>query len=253
MELTDKELDILESYWNKTLSKEAYDKIEYRLTHDGDFAQQATAYFLAISALKSAKNVQKNAYLHQIDANMPPIPPLPFWQKRSSVVTAALVGITLMGWFFLPPAKPKQSAIMATYFKPFPNTTTTMSSEAMGKKTQEAIDTYNKQDFSKAATLYAQVFETSKDSTHLFYQAVSLLGSEQFQAAQTVFEQIQYSNILPAETAQWYLALIYTETQQKEKALSLLQKFANTEGVGETRVKRKKEALELIQLLDNKK
>ncbi len=253
MGLTDTELDILEAYWNKTLSKEAYNKIEHSLAHNKDFAQQATAYFLAISALKSANNVQKNAYLHQVDANMPPIPPLPFWQKRSSVVGAALVSVIALFWFFFPITMPHEDTIMDTYFKPFPNITATMGAEDIGKKMQDAIDAYNKQDFKKAATLYAPVFENTKDSIHLFYQAVSLLGSGQLQAAQPIFEQIQYSNTLPAETAQWYLALIYTETQQKEKALFMLQKFANTEGGGDMNEKRKKEALELIQLLSNKK
>jgi hypothetical protein len=253
MELTDKELDILEAYWNRTLSKSEYADIELRLAHDSEFAQKASAYLLAISTLKSANSVQKNAYLHQVDANMPPIPPLPFWQKRSSVVTASLVGIASIVWFLIPIAMPQENDIMKTYFKPFANITQTMGEEELGKKLLDATDAYNKQDFKKAAVLYAPVFEDSKDSIHLFYQAVSLLGSGQYQAAQPILEQIQYSNTLPAETAQWYLALIYVETQQKDKASSMLQKFANTEGGGEIREKRKKEALELIQLLNKEK
>lgn len=235
MELKDKDVELLEDFWAGNLSESDRLALEKRLQTEPDFSSEADKLNLVREGLKVMKHREMKAQLQELEKNLPPISvPRPFefkrvWYYATGVAATLLIGLGV--WYLgVREVRPKMSPLLAAYFEPYPAIGITKGTSDENLKTN-ALRTYAVNDFKKAIPLLQRAFEVEKDSMLLFYEGIAYMGNGESLKAIPLFEKMQSSLSLPYESIDWYLALAYAETNQKEKALILLQKGTITEGV----------------------
>lgn len=233
MELTDKDIEIIESYFNQTLSEEDNQAFEQRLESDSAFRQAVYEYQATATFLNTVREREQKAFLKKIEATMPPvgIPIRRLDFRRWAVAAVGLVLVTVGVWQFWGGGDGgvKLKSLAKDYFEPYPALGITMGDEKVDIKT-EALRTYAVNDFKNAIPLLQKAFEVEKDTMLLFYRDIAFIGIGQPGNAEDNLKVLLNSEIIPHELVKWYLALIYIELNQKENALPLLQNVADTEG-----------------------
>lgn len=96
-----------------------------------------------------------------------------------------------------------------------------------------ALEFYNTRDYEKAAILFNKVLENKPNDM----QTVLLVGVANFEekkypeAKQSFGKVIEDKDNLYIDQAQWYLALCYLNTSEKEKAIKLLKIIGNESSI----------------------
>lgn len=96
-----------------------------------------------------------------------------------------------------------------------------------------ALEFYNTRDYEKAAVLFNKVLENKPNDM----QTVLLVGVANFEekkypeAKQSFGKVIEDKDNLYIDQAQWYLALCYLNTSEKEKAIKLLKIIGNESSI----------------------
>lgn len=252
MALTDKDIEQLEAYWQNTLSEESRLAMENRLETDMDFRKEADNIRLLSSGLEVMKHRQMRLYLKDIDTEMPPYnsnPPIQ-WVKIGLVALAIALAAFAVWYIFARPKEdtPKLSPVIVAYFLPYPALGIKRSPESADFR-KEALMAYSKKSYNKAIPLFQKAFDLEKDSLLLFYQGIAYLGNGQAAQAQAVFTTLQASESVPKQAVIWYLALSYIDMGQKEKALPLLKKVADTEGGNPETLGKDNNAIKALELL----
>ena len=96
-----------------------------------------------------------------------------------------------------------------------------------------ALEFYNTNDYANAAILFSKVVQSNpKDMQSVLMTGVSNFEDKKYPEAKKSFTTvIDDNNNLFIETAEWYLALCYVKTNEKEKAISLLQSITKEDGI----------------------
>ncbi len=238
MELTDKDIEQLEDFWKGNISEADRLALENRFETDPDFRQKAGELKLFTEGLKVLKERKMRQHIKDINTKLPPFDPPSFtnWLKIGIVALAiALAAFTV--WFFTIREEVQPlSPMVAAYFEPYPALGITRGEDDKNIKT-EALRTYAVGDFKKAIPLLQRAFIAEKDTMLLFYESIALIGNGQSEQAKTILKNLKGSEALQLDSIEWYLALAYLETKDKENALNLLKKLADTEGVYQTKAK----------------
>lgn len=232
MTLTDKDIEIIESYFNRTLSEENTQVFEQRLKTDSAFRKAVNEYQATAAVLNTVCEREQKAFLKNVEATMPPvgIPIRRLDFRWWAVAAVGLVLVTVGIWFWGGDTEGvKLKSLAANYFEPYPALGINRGNETKDIKS-EALSAYAVNDFKKAIPLLQKAFETEKDTMLLFYRGIAFIGRGQPSNAEVNLKDLLNSEIVPHELVQWYLALTYIELNEKEKALPLLQQVANTEG-----------------------
>lgn len=236
MELTDTDIEQLESYQEGTLTEGERLALEKRLAEDPVFRQEAELLWALTAGLSVAGEEQTRAFLKGINKTMPPVPPPPKPWLNYLLVALALAAIGV--WYFLMREEEKKvSPAIAACFEPYPVLGITMSGSSQVNPRLLALRSYASNDFKKAIPLLERAFETERDSTLLFYKGISYLALGDNEKAIFVLELMQNSYSITNETLTWYLTLAYIASGEKEKASFLIQKLSNTEGGYQKKVK----------------
>ena len=152
--------------------------------------------------------------------------------KPAYVKYAAVVAIlVLIGTITLFPGKKLSSEeIMKRYYKAYePPTSQRSIQSATDEDFALALEFYNTRDYEKAAILFNKVLENKPNDM----QTVLLVGVASFEerkypeAKQSFGRVIEDKNNLYIDQAQWYLALCYLNTDEKDKAIKLLRTIGN--------------------------
>jgi len=96
-----------------------------------------------------------------------------------------------------------------------------------------ALEFYNAHDYEKAATLFSKVLESNpKDMQSVLLSGVANFEDKNYpEAKQSFVKVINDNNNLFIETAKWYLAFCYVNTDEKEKAKQQLEIIKNEGGI----------------------
>jgi tetratricopeptide (TPR) repeat protein len=239
MELTDNDLELIESYFNQSLSDTDKTAFENRLKTDADFKKAALEYQATVAVLNTVREKGKKAFLKEVNATMPPImvpvsrPNFRMWAAAATVLVFISIGI----WLFKSDDNSRKlTPLAAEYFEPYPALGITRGDDAKDVST-EALRTYAVNDFKQAIPLLEKSFQLNKDSIFLFYKSIAYLGNGQAAEAALILNSLQTSDKVPIESVEWYLALAYIDLKQRENALILLKKAANTEGGYQSKAK----------------
>jgi tetratricopeptide (TPR) repeat protein len=238
MTLSDNDLAAIDGYFKQSLSDKDKQAFEHRLATEPAFRQAVQEYQAVVAVVNTVQEREQKARLSQIDATMPPfetpVRRLNYWWAAAASALV-LVGGSL--WLMNRDHDMIQlKAPVTDYFEPFPALGITQGNEAKEMR-NVALRTYAVSDFKKAIPLLEQSFQMQADSLLLFYKGLALLGNGQAVQAEQVLKTLHPSENVPKETIDWYLALTYVQLENRDKAIILLKKVANTEGGYQTKAK----------------
>jgi tetratricopeptide (TPR) repeat protein len=147
---------------------------------------------------------------------------------KAYIKYAAVVAVlVLIGTITLFPGKKLSSEeIMKRYYKAYePPTSQRSIQSATDEDFTLAVEFYNTRDYEKAAVLFNKVLENKPNDM----QTVLLVGVASFEekkfpeAKQSFGRVIEDKDNLYIDQAQWYLALCYLNTDEKDKAIKILK------------------------------
>jgi hypothetical protein len=154
-------------------------------------------------------------------------------QKRSTASTlggnlmkvAAVLLVLLIPTYFILNNQFNDEHLFADYSEPYPDRITTMGASDESELS-EAMSAYNKEEYSKAATLFKSIrIDGTENENIILYEAVSLTYSDQTQEAIALLEvsiKNESSNYVSLE---WQLILSLLANDQGKKANKVLTNF----------------------------
>ena len=155
----------------------------------------------------------------------------PAYIKYAAVVAVlVLIGSIIM----FPGKKLGSEEIMKRYYKAYEPPTSQRSIQSITDADFTlALEFYNTRDYEKAAILFNKVLENKPNDM----QTVLLIGVASFEekkypeAKQSFGRVIDDKDNLYIDQAQWYLALCYLNTDEKDKAIKLLKTIGNESSI----------------------
>jgi tetratricopeptide (TPR) repeat protein len=243
MELSEKDMALLDAYKSGILSLDDKKSLEKRFQDDSAFKIEAHNYWAMMAALDGVGDWRTEQFLKDIDKTMPPYaPPSSLnWGIISLIVLGLLLSALGIWYFYIKePPKPQLKPIVAAHFQPLDAYGILKGEENV--KTN-ALSVYALNHFEKAIPLLQKAFDIEKDSLLLLYQGISYIGNGESEKALPVLNSLKASDALPEEFIVWYMALAYIEMGEEKKALPLLEKVAVTEG------ENKGKAIEILKKL----
>jgi tetratricopeptide (TPR) repeat protein len=140
---------------------------------------------------------------------------------------AAIAGLMLIGSLVINNGSNLSSdEIINLYYKVYEIPTQARSAEsATNADFTHALEYYNSQQYGKAAVFFNKVLESNpKDMQSMLLVGISNFSERRYpEAKQSFVRVIDDNNSYYVEAANWYLALCYVKTDEKEKALKQLE------------------------------
>lgn len=223
--ITLKELELIDRYLSGELTGDELQAFRNRMENEPDFRDkireiQLTQLAIGESALEenlhTFHSTLTNEYLHKKNRLKLFRP----WAIAASIILAVTVG-----WWFFSTKYNKTSQLYATYYEPDPGLMTTMGSPT-NYEFEKAMVEYKNGEYQKAIKAWHQQLMAKPDNDTLIY----FLGVA-YQAIGTTDSARVYLSSIVEKTesrfykdANWYLGLLYLETDKKEKAILLFKK-----------------------------
>jgi tetratricopeptide (TPR) repeat protein len=123
--------------------------------------------------------------------------------------------------------------LISRYYKPYDPPASQRSGQVgVNDDFTLALEFYNTNDYENAARFFSKVVESNpKDMQSVLLNGVSNFEDKKYPEAKMSFTTvIDDNNNLFIETAEWYLALCYIKTNDKEKAANQLKKISKEGG-----------------------
>ena len=233
MTLTDNDIEIIESYFNRTLTEESNQAFKQRLQSDSDFRKAVNEYQSTAAILNTVRENEQKAFLKNVNATMPPvgIPIRRLGFRWLAVAAASALLITLTMWQLLGKEATgvKLKSPIAGYFKPYDSLSKSRGKEQKDNSTQ-AFEDYDAQKYASASRNFELAFKEKGDTILLFYQNIAALASGESLKAEKNLENLQSSNIIPQQALAFYLGIAAEENGNTKQAIIYLKKAASTEG-----------------------
>jgi TolA-binding protein len=148
---------------------------------------------------------------------------------------AVMAGVLLIGSFTLFPKKNLSSdEIINRYYKVYEPPTAQRSGQSVTNSDfTKALEFYNIHDYREAAILFSKVVGNNpRDMQSELLSGVANFGNKKYvEAKQSYVKVINDNNNLFIETAKWYLALCYVQTNEREKAVQQLETIKKEDGI----------------------
>jgi len=157
--------------------------------------------------------------------------------KRKSYLKYAAVftGLVIIGSIAIFSGKTTSNdEIVSKFYKLYEPPANHRSAQAgINSDYAQALEFYNTHDYERAAILFSKVVESNpKDMQSTLLSGVSNFENRKYPEAKKSFGKvIDDNNNLYIDQAEWYLALCYIKTEEKEKAIKQLEKIRSEEGV----------------------
>lgn len=226
--IEEKDIELAERYLCGALSKAEYVKVEQRLASDPVFKRRVEM-MRELSNMYSGeaedfRALLEDAHLEYTNQNQPSA------FKRYWLVAASLSLLLLAAaYFFFQNGSADPQQLYAEHFSLPPDNLTVRTELPEQELINTAMEQYNDGQHQQASVLFAQALEARPDSVPiLFYSAVNLMALGNIEEAvpqlQNVVAKGNSSYFMPA---QWYLALIYLQMNQKAEAERILNELQN--------------------------
>jgi tetratricopeptide (TPR) repeat protein len=248
MELTTKDLELINAYYEGTLVDQNQKRdLELHLEKDAAFKKAVLEWRVKNAAFEAIRQQNRRDFLLEVDSTMPPIqlpqPTISYLRPLRIVAAAVLIGF--VAWSVLPLFSTKKPEY-AAYFKPFPADEQRKGSE--GERIRaKAFEQYDKANYCDAAENFGKAFELQHDTLLQFYHGISAVGCGDFAKAQPILESLQISQMVPKEHLPYFLGLTYANTGQNDRAKAAFEKAITTS------VRFKQDAYDALQHLNQKK
>ncbi len=226
-QLSERDIYLLEAFWEGTLSEPNQTALQRRLDSDAVFRQSADQLHATILGLQGLHERNMRQWMKGLDAQMESQPvytqPQKWWKHPTFLVrAAAAAAVIVCVALFWPTDKgtPGEQAV-AQVFQPYPGVGIDLSPGGEAVK-YKAYTAYLEKNYAAAAPLFAAYAEANRDNLARFYSGISYLGAHQPKEAIDMLSPLRYAPNTPEEAVDWYLALAHVAAQQPEAAKAIL-------------------------------
>lgn len=217
MELSEKDIDIIDKHLAGQLSKDEDIYFNFRMS-DGIFTDEVLLKKDLFNAYQSMEFDAQKIKLKQLEVNLKPSKP-----SRSGSLGWALIGIMLMIslalLYFINRGQNETDLLYASYYKPYPNVVSPIQ-RSTGVE-YDVFQLYELGRYDEALVGYEDPISENEE----FYKALTMMASNQFENCKTIFENIITVESKYAKAAEWYLALTYLKLEDKTNCINILQKI----------------------------
>ena len=214
----DKEL-LLEKYFEKTLTESERIAFEQLLAADEEFA---AAFAFEKEVKKAFIHNEKTELKRKLQAleakKSAKTVPMRWYYAAACVIL--LAGFSL--WIFQGESTDK---LYESYYQTYPNVVAPAVRGSQSDDIQSrAFNAYDTGDYGEAEQLFQEIYQTERTDFALFYTGLSQLELQQYEVAQSTFEQFDFSkNNSFTPYFKWYLALAELKTGNAADAKILLE------------------------------
>lgn len=148
-------------------------------------------------------------------------------QKWLYVAASIVILLGISMFVFNQQSSPSQ--LSAAYFKPYPNTVAPIvRGDENNLDNQKAFVAYESGNYDEALGMFEKLTKNTQEDYAFFYQAMSLMGSEKYDAAQEVLTSRTWSEEY-RDKANWYLALNLLHLNQVNDSRSILEEIVRSQ------------------------
>jgi tetratricopeptide (TPR) repeat protein len=216
-----KRSDLIDKYIQKKASDEELKEIRNLMEKDVHFREAVIFHLELQKAVRKDEGQKLKEHLQRLEQKK---------NKKSfipKIWKVAAVFVIGLGLFWVFNMSPKYEKLYAENFAPYPNIVapTVRDLNAPDNGIEEAFRYYDNGDYAKAAETFKAVYKEDKIGYANFYYGISLMANQETEKAVEALEDSDWD--IPKRyqnQTNWYLALGYLKTKNKEKAIAYLEK-----------------------------
>jgi len=216
-----KRSDLIDKYIQKKASKVEQEEIRQLMEKDAYFREEVIFHLELQKAVKKDESQKLKEYLQSLEQKKNKMSFIP---KIWKVAAVFVIGMSLFWIFNL---SPNYEKLYSKNFVPYPNIVAPTVRDLNGSENdiEKAFRHYDNGDYAKAAEIFKSIYTEDKIGYANFYYGISLMADHQVEKAVEALENPDWK--IPARyqnQTNWYLALGYLKTDNKEKAIAYLEK-----------------------------
>ena len=211
--------DLIDKYIQKKATTGEWEEIKQLMEKDTVFKEEVIFQLELRQAVKKEESQKLKQHLQSLEKKK-----ARFISEIRKVAAVFILGLSLF-WFFN--MSPDYEKIYAENFDPYPNIVapTVRDFNIPKSNIEEAFRYYDNRDYAKAAANFKAVYDEDKIGYANFYYGISLMADHQIEKALEALENPDWK--IPERyryQTDWFLALGFLKTKNKEKAIAYLEK-----------------------------
>ena len=231
MNHAEKDIELIEKYFDEGLSEPESANFERRLKTDDNFRTLVEQEKYIVGAIRMQGLKDELGFLKRMEAglNDPKIEMRATSNRRWYVLAAAVIALVIVARFALMPSVSSED-LYKENFRPYLNVfEPTVRGKAEATDRTEAFNTYDRHDYERAASMFKTILQNKPDA-----EVLLLLGNCNLILGNTS-EAIQNFSQLSSESkelsvqAKWFLSLAYLKDGDEAHAVPLLKELAATD------------------------
>lgn len=230
MEQEEKDIELIEAYFDGTLEQDDLVYFEKRRAEDADFDSKVDDYGQIIKEIRAfgkqdfadKLKTWETEIASKKEAKVIPM------KRLLSIAAAVIIILVPLAYLLLSNVfDHSNQELFTAYFEPYQDVISERSAE-MGAL-EQGLSAYNQSNFPSAISQLEIYLAAHPDEQGAkCYLGISYLASQQPDKAESMLKPVaEHSSGLFKEVAEWYLALAYLQQDQKEKARDQLRKIAS--------------------------
>lgn len=215
---------LIESYFLGILSEDEKIKFDELFETDTNFKKEIEFQKQVKNAVLNKEHITLKRHLQDIESNISNRQSLKTWWFAA----AAILLFVSFGYYFFNKEYTNDS-LFAEYYQPAKNIVhPIVRNETEENEETNAFIAYQQQDYKVAQQLFHSLFESTQKSEILFYEAISMLETDQIDLAIQKLEAHKQFNDAVSSRTNWYLALAYLKQNNIEKVKTILKDIVSS-------------------------
>lgn len=232
MNHAEKDIDLIERFYEDGLSEYEADLFERRLKSDDAFRAlvEQEKYVVGAIRMQGLKDELEQLKLMEATLRDPVINvPHPV-NRRWYILAAAVIALVIVARFAIAPPVTTES-LYKENFRPYPNVfEPTVRGQGAATDRDEAFKLYEKGDYARAGNLFRALLQEENNDGILLLLGNCNLALGNTNEAVSNFSQLQAQSPELTIQAKWFLSMAYLQKGDAEAALPLLKELSTTGG-----------------------
>jgi tetratricopeptide (TPR) repeat protein len=229
-------MDLIERYFNNSLSDKELVLFEEKLASDSLFAKEVQQFGVVLDALKKARVKKLKAQFISYEKEYNSSGKRFNFRnlKRSKATVSLVLCIALIGFsiqtslYFSTKSSSNHDELFVNYFEVYPNVISPVKRTINDQNiVLNAMNYYDAENYISALEAFDKLLLNSDSRNEiLFYKALALMTEGDYLTAQTQFELMNIESGVFVNQRNWYLSLVLLKLEKCTKAKELLKEVA---------------------------
>jgi tetratricopeptide (TPR) repeat protein len=226
-------MDLIERYFNNSLSDKELVLFEEKLASDSLFAKEVQQFGVVLDALKKARVKKLKAQFISYEKEYNSSGKRFNFRnlKRRKATVSLVFWVLLIGFsiqtslYFSTKSSSNHDELFVNYFEVYPNVISPVKRTINDQNiVLNAMNYYDAENYISAIEAFDKLLLNSDSRNEiLFYKALALMTEGDYLTAQTQFELMNIESGVFVNQRNWYLALVFLKLEKHTKAKILLK------------------------------